>query len=146
MYTQQQKLHNTRVVICIITITLGIKSYNFRLKRGCWTCVFLYERKTGFNLFSQTMNCRFKATRHRLLDIGIDRHSDPFFLEPAYESDIGVNYMSQYIKGGPEHIPEKYGHYMVNMVKYVRKYFEYKVLPDFENVKEKYYGKGQKDI
>lgn len=116
---------------------------------GNWIPVAPRENSFVMNigdLFSRMMNGRFKATRHRVLDIGIDRYSVPFFLEPAYESDIGVNYMSQYIKGGPEHVPEKYGHYMVNMVKYVRKYFEYKVLPDFENVKEKYYGKGQKDI
>ena len=116
---------------------------------GNWIPVAPRPNSFVFNigdLFSRMMNGRFKATRHRVLDIGIDRYSVPFFLEPEYDSNVGVNYMSKYIKGGPEHIPEKYGPYMINMVKYVRKYFEYKALPDFENVKEKYYGNGQKDI
>ena len=32
---------------------------------------------------------RFKATRHRVVDYGIERYSVPFFIEPNYYADIG---------------------------------------------------------
>jgi isopenicillin N synthase-like dioxygenase len=72
---------------------------------GNWIPVAPRPNSFVFNigdLFSRMMNGRFKATRHRVLDIGIDRYSVPFFLEPEYDSNVGVNYMSKYIKGGPQ--------------------------------------------
>nr|XP_034322081.1 2-oxoglutarate-dependent dioxygenase citB isoform X1 [Crassostrea gigas] len=88
----------------------------------------LFDRMTGGN--------KFRATRHRVLDIGVDRFSVPFFLEPSYFSDVGVNLIKKYI-GEESHEPEKYGCYMIRVAKYERKYFEYKVLPDFEKVGER---------
>ena len=32
---------------------------------------------------------RFKATRHRVVDYGVERYSAPFFVEPSYDGDIG---------------------------------------------------------
>jgi len=83
------------------------------------------------DVFSRMMGGRFKATQHRVLDIGVDRYSVPFFLEPSYDGDIGENFMSKATGKGPEHKVEKYGPWMIQQVKYIKKYFEYKVLPEF---------------
>ena len=82
-------------------------------------------------VFSRLMNGRFKATRHRVLDIGVDRFSVPFFLEPSYDGDIGEHFMSKVTGEGTEHKVEPYGPWMLHRIKYVQKYFEYKVLPEF---------------
>lgn len=83
--------------------------------------------------FSRMMGGRLKATRHRVLDIGIDRFSVPFFLSPSYDSDIGVNFMSKYKPGGPKHVPERFGPFLLHRIKYEIKYFEYRDLPDIED-------------
>lgn len=82
--------------------------------------------------FSRMMGGRFKATRHRVLDIGIDRYSVPFFLAPSFHSDIGINFMSKFRSGGPDHVPERYGPWYLYRIKHVTKYFEYRHLPDIE--------------
>lgn len=83
------------------------------------------------DVFSRMMGGRFKATRHRVIDIGVDRFSVPFFLEPSYDGDIGENFMSKATGKGPEHTVEPYGPWLLQQVKYIKKYFEYKVLPEF---------------
>ncbi|XP_045203730.2 uncharacterized protein LOC123556810 [Mercenaria mercenaria] len=83
------------------------------------------------DVFSRMMGGRFKATHHRVLDIGVDRYSVPFFMEPSYDGDIGENFMSKATGKGPEHKVEAYGPWMIKQVKYIKKYFEYKVLPEF---------------
>ncbi|XP_063439227.1 uncharacterized protein LOC134720708 [Mytilus trossulus] len=115
---------------------------------GSWNPVA--PRKNSFvmnigDLFAKMTNGRFKATIHRVLDIGVDRYSSGFFLEPSYESDVGVNLLSK--SEDSKHIPEKYGPYMINATKYVKQhYLEYEGLPDFENVREKYYGKNKDEL
>jgi isopenicillin N synthase-like dioxygenase len=37
---------------------------------------------------SKISGYRFKATRHRVLDIGCERYSSPFFLEPKFSALI----------------------------------------------------------
>ncbi|XP_060064505.1 uncharacterized protein LOC132544870 [Ylistrum balloti] len=83
------------------------------------------------DVFSRMMGSRFKATRHRVIDIGIDRFSVPFFLEPQYEGDIGVNFMTKATGEGEEHIAEKYGPWAIYQMKHLKKYFEYRTLPEF---------------
>ncbi len=36
-----------------------------------------------------------KATKHRVLDIGIDRYSSPFFFEPRYAARIPTTLMNE---------------------------------------------------
>lgn len=83
--------------------------------------------------FARMMGGRFKATRHRVMDIGIDRYSVPFFLSPSYHSDIGINFMAKYIKDYPEHVPERYGPWVLHRIKHEIKYFEYRCLPEIED-------------
>ena len=40
---------------------------------------------------SRATNFKLKATNHRVLDIGIERYSSPFFLEPAYSTVVPAN-------------------------------------------------------
>lgn len=101
---------------------------------GKWAAVEPRPKSLVMNIgdvFSRMMGGRFKATRHRVLDIGVDRYSVPFFLEPSYDGDIGENFMSKATGKGPEHKEEAYGPWMIQQVKYIKKYFEYKVLPEF---------------
>ena len=83
------------------------------------------------DVFSRMMGGRFKATRHRVLDIGVDRYSVPFFLEPSFDGDIGLNWMSKITGDGPEHEVEKYGPWLLKQMKHIKKYSEYNVLPEF---------------
>lgn len=101
---------------------------------GKWTAV--EPRPDSFimnigDVLSRMMGGRFKSTRHRVLDIGVDRYSVPFFMEPSYDGDIGENFMSKATGKGPEHKVEPYGPWMIQQVKYIKKYFEYKALPEF---------------
>ena len=101
---------------------------------GKWTAVEPRPKSFVMNIgdvFSRMMGGRFKATQHRVLDIGVDRYSVPFFLEPSYDGDIGENFMTKATGEGKEHIIETYGPWMIQQVKYIKKYFEYKVLPEF---------------
>lgn len=82
--------------------------------------------------FSRMLGGRFKATNHRVLDIGQDRYSVPFFLGPRFDADIGINFLSLHNDGGPEHIPEKFGPWVFHRMKHEMQYFEYKVLPEIE--------------
>ena len=82
--------------------------------------------------FSRMLGGRFNATRHRVLDIGLDRYSVPFFLSPRFDGDIGVNFLSQHTGEGPAHIPEKFGPWVLYTMKHQKKYFEYKVLPEID--------------
>ena len=95
------------------------------------------------DLLDRMTGNRFKATHHRVLDIGVDRYSIPFFLEPAFDADVGRNVMAKATGGQADHVVEKYGPYMIHVTKYVRKYFEFKVLPDFLNVKDTLQDKGK---
>ena len=40
---------------------------------------------------SRVTNFRLKATKHRVLDIGVERYSNPFFLDPKYGAVIPSN-------------------------------------------------------
>lgn len=82
--------------------------------------------------FCRMMGGRLKATRHRVIDIGIDRYTSPFFFTPHFHADIGVNFMSKATGQGPEHVPEKYGPWVLNVIKHQKKYFEYRVLPELD--------------
>ena len=82
--------------------------------------------------FSRMMGGRFKATRHRVIDIGVDRYAVPFFFTPSYDGDIGVNFMTKATGLGPDHKVERYGPWVLDVIKYQKKYFEYRVLPDIE--------------
>ena len=45
-------------------------------------------------LFSHITNYTFRATRHRVLDIGIKRYSCPFFLVPKYKGVLPANFLN----------------------------------------------------
>jgi len=113
--------------------TFDFKGLEVMHANGNWIAVEPRPNSWVMNIgdvFSRMMGGRFKATQHRVLDIGVDRYSVPFFLEPSFDGDIGENFMSKATGKGPEHIEEPYGPWMVKQVKHIKKYFEYKVLPE----------------
>lgn len=46
------------------------------------------------DIFSRITNFKLKATKHRVLDIGIERFSSPFFFEPKYTAVIPANILA----------------------------------------------------
>jgi isopenicillin N synthase-like dioxygenase len=43
------------------------------------------------DMLSRITNYKLKSTKHRVLDIGIERYSNPFFLDPKYSAKIPSN-------------------------------------------------------
>lgn len=43
------------------------------------------------DILSRASNFTLKATKHRVLDIGVERFSQPFFMEPRYDAVIPSN-------------------------------------------------------
>lgn len=84
------------------------------------------------DVFSRMMGGRFKATRHRVIDIGVDRFSVPFFLEPSFDGDIGLNFMTKTTGVGEEHKVEKYGPWALYQMKHLKNYFEYRIMPEID--------------
>lgn len=39
-------------------------------------------------MLSRITNYKLKATKHRVLDIGVERYSSPYFFEPYYQARI----------------------------------------------------------
>lgn len=114
--------------------TFNFKGLEVLTSDGKWAEVAPRRGSLVMNIgdvFSRMMGGRFKATRHRVIDIGIDRFSIPFFLEPAYEGDIGLNFMTKATGKGEKHVMEKYGPWAIYQMKHLKKYFEYRNLPEF---------------
>ncbi|XP_062617784.1 uncharacterized protein LOC134279407 [Saccostrea cucullata] len=81
------------------------------------------------DLLSKMVGGRFIATQHRVLDIGVDRFSVPFFLEPRFDADINVNIVTQSKEGKPNSIL-KYGPWVLKQME-DKGFFEFKDLPKF---------------
>lgn len=71
------------------------------------------------DMLSKITNNRVKATMHRVIDIGVERFSHPFFLEPHYSAKIPTNILVDHPN---EYIV--YGDYLVG--KMTSKYSEWK--------------------
>jgi isopenicillin N synthase-like dioxygenase len=59
--------------------------------------------------FSRVTNFTLKSTKHRVLDIGVERFSSPFFFEPKYSAVIPANILVE--KTGEE--PIVYGPWLI---------------------------------
>lgn len=81
------------------------------------------------DVLSRMVGGRFVATQHRVLDIGVDRFSVPFFLEPCFDADISVNVL---IESKEEHsgTTVKYGPWVLKRME-EKGFFEFKDLPKF---------------
>lgn len=67
------------------------------------------------DLFSHVTNNRLKATQHRVMDIGCERYSSPFFFEPKSSSVIPSNILnSAEDQTSP---PLVYGHWLAKSMK-----------------------------
>lgn len=71
-------------------------------------------------MLSRITNYNLKSTLHRVIDIGEDRYSSPFFFEPYYAAKIP----SSILKMGADELTEEqkaldnimYGDYMIDKV------------------------------
>lgn len=81
------------------------------------------------DVLSRMVGGRFVATQHRVLDIGVDRFSVPFFLEPRFDADISVNVLNE---SKDEHSGTivKYGPWVLKRME-EKGFFEFKNLPKF---------------
>jgi len=126
---------HTDTIFLTLLYTCNFKGLEVMMLDGKWAEVEPRPQSFIMNIgdvFSRMMGGRFKASRHRVIDIGVDRFSVPFFLEPGYDGDIGVNFMSKFTGKGPAHEVERYGPWLLHRMKYEKQYVEYKVLPDVE--------------
>jgi Isopenicillin N synthase and related dioxygenases len=64
------------------------------------------------NLLSDIVENKLVATNHRVLDIGVDRYSAPFFLEPEYDADVSKTIFGNTVKSLGKF--KRYGPYMAN--------------------------------
>ncbi|XP_033753062.1 2-oxoglutarate-dependent dioxygenase citB-like [Pecten maximus] len=81
------------------------------------------------DLFSSMVGGRFKATCHRIIDIGVDRFSVPFFLEPNYDREVGFDLIKK-STGEDVSAREKYGPWVIAQMS--RKgFYEFASLPKF---------------
>lgn len=63
-------------------------------------------------LLSRMTSNRYKATYHRVIDVGVDRFSAPFFFEPRFDADVSKTINGKPITGVGEY--KKYGPWMTN--------------------------------
>lgn len=46
------------------------------------------------DFFEHTTNKKLKATNHRVMDIGVERYSQPFFLDPRSSTSVPSNILN----------------------------------------------------
>jgi isopenicillin N synthase-like dioxygenase len=83
--------------------------------RGKWRTVKPVKDTMVVNLgdmLSRATNFKLKSTKHRVLDIGIERYSQPFFLEPKFSTIIPSNLISP--KESEKADPVTFGEWWVN--------------------------------
>ena len=69
-------------------------------------------------LLTKMVNEKFKATNHRVIDLGTDRYSVPFFFEPAFDADISKAVNGDIINT----VYPKYGPWMTNRTSQFKEY------------------------
>ena len=69
------------------------------------------------DMLSRITNYKLKSTKHRVLDIGIERYSNPFFLDPGYSAKIPID-------GDDKNENIIYGEYLLDVLS--KKFIEYK--------------------
>ena len=58
---------------------------------------------------------QLKSTKHRVLDIGVERYSSPFFFEPFYGAEIPTSIIETYVDNDSE--PFTYGDYVTEKMR-----------------------------
>lgn len=71
--------------------------------------------------FERITNFKLKATSHRVLDIGVERYSSPFFVEPKYSAVIPANLLAP--EEEEKEKPIVYGPWLIRAI--ARKYKEW---------------------
>jgi isopenicillin N synthase-like dioxygenase len=115
--------HTDSVFLTILT-TFGYPGLQV-LHEGKYRSVKPIKNHLVVNLgdvLSRATNFKLKATSHRVLDIGIERYSSPFFLEPSYSTVVPANLLNQEEEAVEN--PVTYGEWLIN--KLVNTYAEWK--------------------
>lgn len=67
------------------------------------------------DLFEHITNFKLKATMHRVMDIGVERYSQPFFLDPRSSTVIPSNILNTEEEQAQP--PIVYGRWLANRMK-----------------------------
>ena len=131
-------IEDGKVVVCGVhsdsTILTLLETFHYAglevlSENGTWLAVKPRPGTLVVNIgdmLAQFTGGRLKATKHRVVDLGKDRYSVPFFLEPSYHADIGKPPISQHSTAFEKYMPQgvnkngsecKYGHWLVETVK-----------------------------
>ena len=73
------------------------------------------------DIFERITNYKVKATSHRVVDIGVERYSSPFFVEPKYSAVIPANLLVP--EEQEKEKPIIYGPWLIRAIS--RKYIEW---------------------
>ena len=106
--------------------TFGFPGLQVQMPDGLYRSVKPEKNHLVVNLgtvFSKVTNYKLKATMHRVLDIGKERYSCPFFMDPKYDAKIPADLMAR-DDGQQEEPPIEYGVYVI--VRMREKYGEWK--------------------
>ncbi|CAH1777587.1 unnamed protein product [Owenia fusiformis] len=71
-------------------------------------------------LMTELVGGRFKATIHRVVDLGEDRYSVPFFYSPNFDADISKTYDGKEIERPGQY--KKFGPWMLNRTSQFKEY------------------------
>lgn len=120
---------------CFLTLLATFQFHGLEVQTpaGKWLPVRPVAKGLVMNVadvLSKVVGGRFVATQHRVLDIGVDRFSVPFFLEPRFDADINVNIVTQCKGEGHSRDVVKYGPWVLKRME-AKGFFEFKELPKF---------------
>ncbi|XP_013380208.1 probable iron/ascorbate oxidoreductase DDB_G0283291 [Lingula anatina] len=123
--------HSDSVFLTLLA-TFNYAGLQIQNEQGHW--VNVTPRPNGLvmnigDVLQQMTGGRLKATRHRVLDLGVERMSVAFFLEPNYHADISRALIEPKLKDG-SHLTDAtnttYGPWLINRMKNTKKNAEYK--------------------
>jgi len=124
--------HTDSICVMLLT-TFEYKGLEILTNEGKWEEINTKPNSIIVNigeLLSRMTNGRLKSTIHRVIDIGIDRYSVPFFLEPGSDADIGQNFMSEELDSKRK--ITKYGPWVLHLMRDEKQFFEFQNLPDID--------------
>jgi len=84
--------HNDSGFLTMLS-TFSYAGLQLKREDGSWMSVPVRPGSVVVNtgdMLARMSGGRWRATNHRVIDLGVDRYSVPFFLEPKYSADMAV--------------------------------------------------------
>ena len=127
--------HSDSEMITLVT-TFGYTGLQILMDDGRWARAKPCPGKLVMNIgdtFVRLTKGRFKATRHRVVDIGVDRFSIPYFMAPDSDTKLSSGLVQGEGKGedaGFGKDVDSFGQWFIRTMRDVKNYDEFLNLPD----------------